>query len=325
MEDGKIKLEQLSQVIDYMGKLTKKDLIDRMLNTPAKKLTAMKNQLILAFEAINDAGVLDLMVRVFEEAAKALSNFAKFVKENKRTFDSWKESIGNFYESAKIVFEVAMPYWKELVMVFTGVILTLNRTLAVTAARMLAAFIIPAAFAAGIILLTAAFIDLRESLEGKNSFFKDWSESDSGLIRFLSKTAQLLAEIIRYASNSAFTGLMKLFGYATFQPHIVDVADQMEMINRKQRAETITRMFKYGEGGAFNDANASLGSWGNGALAFTPEGFANKIFMQSGLQVPQTPSQQTNYVTVNVAKTNATGQDIGNAVSREMVNLPQVK
>lgn len=325
MEDGKLKLEELVKVIDYMKTLTEQDLLDRMLNTPARKFVAMKNQLILALEAINDAGVLDLMINAFQEMAKGLAVVAKVVKENKAVFEGVGEAFSVIYKSIKLVGEAI--YNNEAA--FWGIVAALvamNIPAIITAGTFVAI-----AAAVGVLILAVA--DLQETLEGKDTFFKEWSESENPFIRFLAKSVILLGEMVSLLSKIDGSKLMEMMGYL-FKPMgiqraIKDYAfGDKSVVSSEDKGlfdEKVNYWLSRGAGGVLDElANSNINSR---MVGMTPMGLANMSVAGAGAPAlgSSQPIQQTNYVQVTVSKPNAVNADVTNSMIKELSNLPMRK
>jgi len=322
MEDGKIRLEELVKVIDYMQTLTEQDLLDRMLNTPARKFIAMKNQLILALEAINEAGVLDLMVSAFEEMAKGLAAVGKVIKNNKQFFDDVGIAFSAIYKSIKLVVEAVVN--NEAVMwSLVAIFAALKIPLIIVAAQFLA-------IAAAVGLLLLGLADLQETLEGKDTFFKEWSESDNGFIRFLAKSVILLAEMVSLLSKIDGSKLIEMASYA-FKPlgiqrAIKDYGFGDKSVVSGEDKETFDQKVNYwlsrGAGGVIDElANSNINSR---MVGMTPMGLANMSIAGAGAPAlgSSQPIQQTNYVQVTVSKNNAVNSDVGNTIIKDLSNYP---
>ena len=199
MELGKLGLEELTKVIDYMATLTKKDLLAQMLNTPAKKFTAMKNQWILMVEALNDGGVLDVMLKVFEEMTDVLSSMSKAVRDHKKEFKAFGEVVGAVWAGVKVSLKGAwqfigntLGYLTDAVQLLWAVLsnggfvpllvaLAAMPTLLAAAKSatlvLYSALLVPAAVIAGLLLLD----DLIVGLNGGDSALAAMAKQDGAL------------------------------------------------------------------------------------------------------------------------------------------------
>jgi len=116
MEDGKVKIEELSKVIEHMGELTDPDLIARMLVTPQKAFERLNTSWQRFIMTVNEGGGLELMVTVLDglsEIIKELTVIAPpFLKTIKSVFTQSFGYIKNFYDlliSVVNVFRSMLP------------------------------------------------------------------------------------------------------------------------------------------------------------------------------------------------------------------------
>lgn len=240
MEDGKIGLEELQKVIDHMASIVDPELVNKMANTPAKKFEKMRTAWVRMLEATNDAGILNLMVKTFEEMTDVLEDLARWVRLNKEGFETFGKVVGRAWLVLKTAIQMLLPYWKEILALFaaaklwaigaallelSGVTLTLGTSVAILAKAvgglMLRLFLVPLLIAGAV----AALLDLNDAVNGKNSFFKDWAKDDQWYSGF-AKFVLLLADAVEYSKELLTSGAVELFGRLTGNKELVAYAQE---------------------------------------------------------------------------------------------------
>ena len=108
MEDGKIKLPQIEKVIEYMKTIVDPKLLQEQANTPTKKFEAMRTAWVRMLEAMNRAGLLDVMVTAFEEVTKLLVGLEGWVHRNKKELIAFKDVIKDLYKTIKAGFPILL-------------------------------------------------------------------------------------------------------------------------------------------------------------------------------------------------------------------------
>lgn len=93
MERGEVRMEELVKVIDYMKTLSREDLIAKVMDSPARKMTAMRTAWSRLLTEINSSFMLDTFTFVFDTMADGIRDITKWMKENKGTIDSWVSGI----------------------------------------------------------------------------------------------------------------------------------------------------------------------------------------------------------------------------------------
>ena len=224
MENGEIRLEQLEKVIDHMAAITNPELIAKMMDTPAKKFEKMRTAWVRMLEATNDSGILNLMVKTFEEMADVLGDLSRWVRLNKEGFETFGKVVGRTWLVIKTAIQMLLPYWKELlsllivskVYAFAAALQVLGKSITGVLARL---FFVPLLVAGAV----AALLDLNDAVNGKNSFFKDWAKDDQWYSGF-AKFVLLLADAVKYSKELFTSGVAELYGKATGNQALVDSA-----------------------------------------------------------------------------------------------------
>lgn len=250
MENGEIRLEQLEKVIDHMAAITNPELIAKMMNTPAKKFEKMRTAWVRMLEATNDAGILNLMVKTFEEMADVLGDLSRWVRLNKEGFETFGKVVGRTWLVIKTAIQMLLPYWKEILALFaaaklwaigaavlklSGTTLTLGASVAILAKAvgklMLRLFFVPLLVAGAV----AALLDLNDAVNGKNSFFKDWAKDDKWYSGF-AKFVLLLADAAKYTRELLTSGAIELYGNITGNQALVESAkaSRLQATNRSE-------------------------------------------------------------------------------------------
>lgn len=269
MEDGKLKTEELIKVIDHLGTLSNKELLAKMKNTPARKLEAMKNQWILFLEETNEAGVLDVMIKVFEEVTDLLRVSARWIKANQKEFDALGSAVKEVYSIAKFAVQMLATLFVNIVeasvaffsmfkdffsedivggllkvIPLVGILTTLlyafpplAAAIAAAGARMWAAFIVPAAVIGAILLVD----DLINALLGRESLIAGAAKED-GALGTLAATFLMIGETLstigKLFTSIFIEGDLQLAGlyvdefFAKFRenfPKLFSVFDEMGM------------------------------------------------------------------------------------------------
>ena len=93
MERGEVRMEELVKVIDYMKTLSREDLIAKVMDSPARKMTAMRTAWQRLLTEINSSFMLDVFTSIFDAMAVGLQDITKWMKENKETIDSWVKGV----------------------------------------------------------------------------------------------------------------------------------------------------------------------------------------------------------------------------------------
>lgn len=223
MEKGEVRNDEIIKVIDYMKTLTPKELLEAQTNTVARKFERMRNQWIYFLEETNEAGVLDVMIKAFEEVTDLLKTSAKWLKENQKEFDAFGRAVKEVYSVVKILvkglatvfvnaLEAAGAFFFMIKDFFSGDILdgllkviplvgilttmlyafpALSALVAAAGTRMWAAFVVPAAVIGAILLVD----DLINALLGRNSLIASAAKED-GFLGTLAATFLMIGETL---------------------------------------------------------------------------------------------------------------------------------
>jgi hypothetical protein len=90
MEAGKVGMNELVKVIEYIQTLKDDELIAKMLDTPEKKFSKLRTEWIRFLISLNEAGVLDAMIAAFEAITDSVILIHGFLKDNKEILrDIW--------------------------------------------------------------------------------------------------------------------------------------------------------------------------------------------------------------------------------------------
>ena len=212
MEKGEVRNDEIIKVIDYMKTLTPKELLEAQTNTVARKFERMRNQWIFFLEETNEAGVLDVMIKAFEEATDLLKTSAKWLKENQKEFDAFGRAVKEVYSVVKILvkglatvfvnaleaagaffFMIKDGGWAS-VGVLGSILLLLPKiqaAAAIAGAALWRAFVVPAAVIGAILLVD----DLINALLGRNSLIASAAKED-GFLGTLAATFLMIGETL---------------------------------------------------------------------------------------------------------------------------------
>ena len=216
MERGEVRMEELVKVIDYMKTLSREDLIAKVMDSPARKMTAMRTAWQRLLTEINSSFMIDTFVTVFDKMADELGKLRVWFQENKEDIDLWvnriKHVIGVLWDLKEVL--IALYVTNKLFKLvgiagglwgwFTRVPVLPPAPLSVRIVNFLKSGMRMALRAWPVI--AAAFIyDLVETLQGKSTILSGWIESDNGFVAALAKIPVLWAETIK---NMALGGAL---------------------------------------------------------------------------------------------------------------------
>jgi hypothetical protein len=227
MEDGKIKLPQIEKVIEYMKTIVDPKLLQEQANTPTKKFEAMRTAWVRMLEAMNRAGLLDVMVTAFEEVTKLLVGLEGWVHRNKKELIAFKDVVKDLYKTIKAGFPILLSLfamfkvWKvglAAVTAYRAAIIALGVSSAATGAALGTVLNSIRAFA-GKTALTGFFIllwDLIETLNGKKTLFSEaMFDDNSPILKWLSRGIVLTGELIALMGKLGIALAMGDAGFAT--------------------------------------------------------------------------------------------------------------
>ena len=268
MEDGKVGLEEISKVIKYMGTLTDKDLIARMLETPEKKLNKLRTRWTLFLEEVNRNGFLDIMVRSLEMIADAIVEVTKLVRP-----------LGN-------AFREVFNYIKELTLGFTDLFnsmdlftqfLIITVPLAIKFSDVLKRFLI---IPFGISLAFLGLLYVLEGLMGvSNDFTKLTEDQDKGILGWLAAGIRLASELFAWIARIGGTAIGSLVvGYdlnKRYHEELANAKTPEERAAIKARYDALMKQNASQLTESVGNANSQFGSvydriTGNSSLASIP-------------------------------------------------------
>lgn len=216
MERGEVRMEELVKVIDYMKTLSREDLLKKMLDTPAKKLTAMRTAWSRLLTEINSSFMLDVFTAAFDKMADEIKKATEWMKENKEEIKLWvnrvKHIVGALWDLKEVLLALYITNklfkaggiagglwgWLTRVPVLPPAPLSVRIVNFLKSGLRMALRAWPA--------VAAAFIyDLVETLQGKSTILSGWIESDNGFVSALAKIPVLWAETIK---NMALGGAL---------------------------------------------------------------------------------------------------------------------
>ena len=323
MENGKVGLKELTKVIEYMGKLTQPDLLAQMLNTPEKKLQRLKTQWILTMEQMNDSGFLDLMGAAFEEFTKLLVDATKWLVANKKEVKEWMDS---FVKAFRWMFDnipILVGVWASFKLaawlnaavigmrVATAAGVALNTQLTAMALRFMA---IPLfIFAVG-----AAFIELKDTFEGENTWLKLVSENpDKGFLGWLATLTRSFADLGAVLGSIPLGLVEMLWGVLTLNPKLIkegfdkpSLMISQAMINQNAMSQD-QGLFGMGLGGGTKAAQLDAMVRSSPAMSWSsPQGkYVNNTARTSDVPYVQIPN-----VTINMNGVNADEEKLASMV-----------
>lgn len=243
MEDGKVRMEQLVKVIEYMRKLTDdKKVAEYVKASPEKAFQRMSNAWIRLIMEVNNAGLLDAMTAALDGAADALKFITPAIK-----------TIANIFKEMWVVIKPLAAMWlflfgyKKLIPLIkyltkTQIGLALF-TKGVTAAKVASNGFITAQFMMGaalsrlntifkrsiVILAIAAIIDLIETLQGKQTILSDmmdgggfWGNLAKGFV-VLGRLFQGLGEFIGQFIAALVTGDWGQFDFSDLKKDLLEL------------------------------------------------------------------------------------------------------
>ena len=218
MEAGKVKLDEIRKVIQYMGTLTKEDLISRMLNTPEKKLNKLRNAWHRFVMQINDAGVLDAMVFVLESITKGIEYLTIALKPIIVLFRNlWSHTKDLFNLLSSFSGLLGGIFFKNLTttaLTLGLVLLNFNRLLVAVPklagilSMLWKRLLIPAAITSGLLLIE----DLIFALKGQGSVLADLAKDGEGFASVLAKIVISIGSIVQFVLGLGFSLYDRLFG-----------------------------------------------------------------------------------------------------------------
>ena len=217
MERGEVRMEELVKVIDYMKTLSREDLIKMMLDSPAKKLTAMRTAWSRLLTEINSSFMLDVFTAAFDTMADEIKKATSWMKENKEEIKLWvnrvKHLVGALWDLKEVL--LALYVTNKLIAasgVATGLWSFLTRIpvlppapLSVRIINMLKSGLRMAARAWPV--LAGAFIwDLIETLQGKDTLLSTWSDSNNPFVAWAARIPILLGAAVANLGIGALLG-----------------------------------------------------------------------------------------------------------------------
>lgn len=226
MEDGKVKLKELTKVIEYMGTLTREDLIAQMLETPAKKLAKLKTQWILTLEKLNDAGFLDMMITALEGVTELLVDLTKWVKENGAEIKTWAAEIISVFKWLITNLPLILAYFTALkvagwITAMQAASVAAGGFTAALTAMLIRLVLIPA----GIALATLAFVELYDTVSGQDTLWARLAEQkDKGFLGYVAAITKTVLDFVTLISSGLVTGAMSAWGHMTGNQELVDSA-----------------------------------------------------------------------------------------------------
>ena len=264
MDKGKIGLKELTKVIEYMGTLTREDLISQMLNTPAKKLAKLKTQWMLTLEKLNDSGFLDMMITALESVTELLVDLTKWIKDNREEIKYWATEIIKTFKWLISNLPLVLSYFAALKV--SGWIASLMAASAAAGSfttvltRMLIRLIV---IPAGIALAALAFIELYDTISGQDTLWTRLAEQkDKGILGYIAAITKSVMDFVTLLSSGLVTRAMIMWGHLTGNDLLVDSAKQT-----------------YAEADALNTQNQEKmwgsGWWATGNQPLSPQAFSN--------------------------------------------------
>lgn len=218
MEAGKVKLDEIRKVIQYMGTLTKEDLISRMLNTPEKKLNKLRNAWHRFVMQINDAGVLDAMIFILESITKGIEYLTIALKPIIVLFRNlWSHTKDLFNLLSSFSGLLGGIFFKNLTttaLTLGLVLLNFNRLLVAVPklagilSMLWKRLLIPAAITSGLLLIE----DLIFALKGQGSVLADLAKDGEGFASVLAKIVISIGSIVQFVLGLGFSLYDRLFG-----------------------------------------------------------------------------------------------------------------
>ena len=234
MEAGKVKLDEIRKVIQYMGTLTKEDLISRMLNTPEKKLNKLRNAWHRFVMQVNDAGVLDAMIFILESITKGIEYLTVALKPIIVLFRNlWSHTKDLFNLLSSFSVLIGGIFFKNLTttaLTLGLVLLNFNRLiiaipqLSSVLALLWKRLLIPAAITAGFLLLE----DLIFALRGQGSVLADLAKDGEGFASVLAKIVISVGSIVQFVMGLGFSLYDRLFGTGDWG-YLTEVFDTFRM------------------------------------------------------------------------------------------------
>lgn len=263
MDKGKVGLKELTKVIDYMGTLTREDLIAQMLETPAKKLAKLKTQWILTLEKLNDAGFLDMMITALEGITELLVDLTKWIKENREEIKYWAAEIIKTFKWLISNLPLIISYFAALkvagwVSAMQAASVAAGGFTAALTAMLIRLVLIPA----GIALAALAFIELYDTVSGQDTLWTRLAEQkDKGFLGYVAAITKTVLDFVTLISSGLVTGAMSAWGHMTGNAELVDSAKRTWAEANVTNSQNQEKMW----GG---------GWWGTGNQPLSPQALA---------------------------------------------------
>lgn len=212
MEKGKLKIDSLNKVIEHMAELTDKDLLGKMMNTPAKALERLNTSWQRFIMAVNSAGLTDAMVFALDTIAdgvilltKAFKGLVPIVKQVWNVLQPLLVVMGGLFIYGRIL---------KLVAAMKAMKVGLAGAAVVTDRLIKAQFLLGAALykvqqilkRSFVVVGFLAIIDLIETLQGKQTVLTNML-SQGGWVANIAKSLIAVGRIIELSMN----GLIALF------------------------------------------------------------------------------------------------------------------
>lgn len=212
MEKGKLKIDSLNKVIEHMAELTDKDLLGKMMNTPAKALERLNTSWQRFIMAVNSAGLTDAMVFALDTLSdgvialtKAFKGLVPIVKQVWNVLQPLLVVMGGLFIYGRILKLVAAM--KAMKVGLAGAAIVTDRLIK-------AQFLLGAALykvqqilkRSFVVVGFLAIIDLIETLQGKQTVLTNML-SQGGWVANIAKSLIAVGRIIELSMN----GLIALF------------------------------------------------------------------------------------------------------------------
>ena len=308
MEDGKVGIEELIKVIEYMRKLTDdKKIKEYVEKSPEKAFQRMSNAWMRFIMEVNNAGLLDAMTAALDGAADAIKILTKvfkpFISLIKLMGEGiWKYAIKPLLDFISLLKEI--PYIGALASgAILGMVAAFTKATPAVGAFMgtlkavslfLRRFLVyPVLIYAGVTLMVLAL----EALQGQENYFtKATEQKDKGFLGWLAAAGRMALETLGFLTKMGVA--LAMFG-----------VDMFKGKNAKDWNESLNTLIGFTKEsyGKFAEADARTGfSAGvQKAFGYYPENMVNSGNLNptlSALSSPITKVDAARYTPWSIAK-----------------------
>lgn len=223
MQKGKYTLQDIVSVLDSLESKIKKSQLDQMLMRPTAELEEMRTAWVRFIEVFNKQGGLALQKAVLDEMTVMIKSLTSAIITMKPAFKAIGSILKTVYVSIKSVVGYVVALVKALsgnqlgqsVLILTGmagVVLLLSKYVKVLNVQLMGMYVRMLAIPIAVTALVVLFIELLETLQGKDGILSALAQGDdvfstfvAGLIMAFETVSFILKTIVGLVGG-LFTG-----------------------------------------------------------------------------------------------------------------------